>query len=377
MKFKILHIISSLDVGGCENILFNLIKSEKSMQNILVISLNPGGFFKDELIKCGFKIISLDLKKNLFQGLFKSYKEIKKFKPDLIQGWMYHGNIFATFLSLITFQRSILIWNIRQTLYNINYESFSTRFAIFLGKLFSFLPKRILCNSELAIVHHKDYGFKDCFKLIENGVDTEKFYFDKQISNEFKKKLNIDKKNIVIGKIARFHKMKNHKFLIKNILKILEKYKNLTILLIGKNINYENKSIAVLIPGEFRKNFILIEETSEINNYLNAIDLLCLTSNSGEGMSNIIMEAMSVGVSCLSSDIGDNKKLLSSYGKLFTIDNDEEFINKISNFIESFKFPENKSNESRNFIISNYSLENMSNKYNKFYKEIYEYEENK
>ena len=46
MKFKILHIISSLDVGGCENILFNLIKSEKNIQNILVISLNPRGFFK-------------------------------------------------------------------------------------------------------------------------------------------------------------------------------------------------------------------------------------------------------------------------------------------------------------------------------------------
>ena len=132
-----------------------------------------------------------------------------------------------------------------------------------------------------------------------------------------------------------------------------------------------------MIPSEFGKNFILIEETSEINNYLNAIDLLCLTSNSGEGMSNIIMEAMSVGVSCLSSDIGDNKKLISFYGKLFTIDNDEEFINQLSNFIENFKFPENKSNESRNFIISNYSLENMRNKYNKFYKEIYEYEENK
>ena len=43
------------------------------------------------------------------------------------------------------------------------------------------------------MIHHKDYGFKDCFKLIENGVDTEKFYFDKQISNEVKK-LNIDKK---------------------------------------------------------------------------------------------------------------------------------------------------------------------------------------
>ena len=52
-----------------------------------------------------------------------------------------------------------------------------------------------------------------------------------------------------------------------------------------------------MIPSEFGKNFILIEETSEINNYLNAIDLLCLTSKSGEGMSNIIMEAMSVGVS--------------------------------------------------------------------------------
>ncbi len=89
------------------------------------------------------------------------------------------------------------------------------------------------------------------------------------------------------------------------------------------------------------------------------------------------MEAMSVGVSCLSSDIGDNKKLLSSYGKLFTIDNNEEFVNKLSNFIENFKFFENKSNESRNFIISNYSLENMRNNYNKFYKEIYEYEENK
>ena len=47
MNKKILHIISSLDLGGCENILFNFLNFDiSSRSSHLIISLNPDGIFK-------------------------------------------------------------------------------------------------------------------------------------------------------------------------------------------------------------------------------------------------------------------------------------------------------------------------------------------
>ena len=100
MNNTIIHIITSLDVGGAENSLYKLIASNNLLgYTSIVICLKGKGVFGKKLMREGIKVIYLDLKiYNFLKNIFMLIRLIKKTNPALIQGWMYHGNLLAFLL---------------------------------------------------------------------------------------------------------------------------------------------------------------------------------------------------------------------------------------------------------------------------------------
>ena len=143
---------------------------------------------------------------------------------------MYHGNLFALIFYYFS-KKGNLFWNIRQTLYSLKNEKFLTKIIIFLNSLLSKFPKIIICNSELSIKQHQNFGFKKNFIFIPNGIDL----------NKFKKNYKIKKKNFInIAHVARFHPMKNHVLALKVAHQIIKKNDNVKFFFIGKNVTYKN-----------------------------------------------------------------------------------------------------------------------------------------
>lgn len=370
MNFKIVHIISSLDVGGCEKTLYDLLNFDKSKKTkTLIISLNTGGYYKKKLEQSGYKVCSLNIKKNKVINIFLFIKLILNFKPDIIQGWMYHGNFFALIAKAILFKKTTLFWNIRQTLYDIKYEKKNTRIFIFMGKIFSNFPKKILCNSQTSILQHTKYGYSNNFQLVRNGIDTNKFKIDSNSGENFRKKYNIDENAYCIGLIARYHPMKDHNFFVKNILKVINK-KNVMVVMIGRDVKKKKNEIIKIVPNNLINQFILIDEYENINEVLNSLNVICITSRWGEGMSNIIIEAMSTGLNCISSDIGDNKFLIQNFGSTFAVGNNKFFIHLLKEYINLKSSYKKKSKIIRDHIIKNYSLNSMFKNYSYIYKTI-------
>ena len=58
---RIIHIISGLEAGGAESILYNLVKSDKKNKH-LVISLSGHGSYGNLLLKVGIESYFLNLK---------------------------------------------------------------------------------------------------------------------------------------------------------------------------------------------------------------------------------------------------------------------------------------------------------------------------
>jgi glycosyltransferase involved in cell wall biosynthesis len=370
MNFKIVHIISSLDVGGCEKVLFNLLSFDKSKKTrTLVISLNLKGYYAERLIEGGFEVLSLNLKEKKFLSIFLFIKSIINFKPDIIQGWMYHGNLFALFAKFLLFKKTNLFWNIRQTLYDINLEKRYTKLVILICKIFSKFPTKILANSKVSILQHIKYGYADNFQLVTNGVDIHNFKIDNNLGSLFRRKFGISENADCIGLIARYHPMKDHNFFIENILKVLTD-KNIVPVIVGKDIVNQKNKIFQLVPNELRSKFILVDEYNDINEVLNSLNLICVTSRWGEGMSNILIEAMSTGLNCISSEIGDNKVLIKNFGSSYTIGDSITFVSLLNKHISKATDYKKRSMDNRNHIIKNYSLTLMFQKYFEIYNSI-------
>ena len=367
MNLKIVHIITSLDVGGCEKILFNLLSFDKSQKTrTLVISLNLKGYYRKKLIESGFEVLSLNLKEKKFLSIFLFIKSIINFKPDIIHGWMYHGNLFALFAKLLLFKKTNLFWNIRQTLYDVNLEKSSTKFVIFICKIFSKFPTKILANSRVSILQHIKYGYADNFQLIINGVDINNFKIDNNLGSLFRKKFGISENADCIGLIARYHPMKDHNFFIENILKVVTN-NNIVPVIVGKDIVKQKNKIFQLVPNELVSKFILVDEYEDINEVLNSLNLICITSRWGEGMSNILIEAMSTGLNCISSEIGDNKHLINNFGSTYTVGDEITFVSLLNKHISKATDYKKRSMDTRNHIIKNYSLTLMFQKYFEIY----------
>ena len=75
---KILHLITGLDAGGAEGVLYRLILSDKKNFHE-VVSLTENGHYEKELIEKKIKVQSLNLKRGTF-SLFALMKLINILK---------------------------------------------------------------------------------------------------------------------------------------------------------------------------------------------------------------------------------------------------------------------------------------------------------
>ena len=245
-KNKILHIITDLNTGGAEMMLFKILNnfSKKKKIESFVVVLMGRSSLSDKFESLGINIKYLNLKKERipsFRALLKMYNYTKLFKPTIIQGWMYHSNLAALLLKLFLPNNVKIYWNIRQTLYNIKYEKNLSQLVIRILILFSKYINKIIYNSHISKNQHEKLGMdKSNSKIIYNGFEFNIYKPNPLSRKKIRAKYGIPDDAIVIGHIARYHPMKNHKMVIHLASTIINSNSNVWFLMVGKNVSNHN-----------------------------------------------------------------------------------------------------------------------------------------
>ena len=117
---KICHIITGLERGGAERFLFNFLTAGdlSKKTNNMVISLMSEGYYGPLLKKHNIPLRCLNMKRGRIniKSVIKLMQIIKNQKPDIIQGWMYHGNLAGLLGIFVMNKKTKLSWNIRLSL---------------------------------------------------------------------------------------------------------------------------------------------------------------------------------------------------------------------------------------------------------------------
>lgn len=372
---KIAHIIVGLGDGGAEKTLFKLIINDKKF-NHLVISLTTFGKYGKFLKNRGIPVYCLDFKKykiNLLK-VFKLIKILKRFRPNIIQSWMYHSD-FVTSIIKIFFLNTKIIWNIRNSVYSIK-DSLS-RWIIFkmCSRLSYIVPNIIISNSKKAMKEHIVSGYKKSkFKIIYNGVDTKVFNIKKKnfISKRIKKNI-LNARKPFIGMVARFDKQKGHSTLIKGLNILNKKNIQFHFFLVGKNINYKNNKLLNLIrKNNIKSKITLLDQIEDIHNFYPILDLFILSSINGEGFPNVIIEAMACGIPCIVTNVGDAPYIVKKNGWTIQPQSPQEIANYLNLAIKKIGTLEweNKKIESRKIVVKNFSLKRMIDNFHKTWSTI-------
>ena len=376
LKPIVVHIISGLGTGGAERSLYNIANSDLSqIYDFIFISLKGGGLYERKIIDLGHDLKILNLNKlNFFYKLIKLAFQLRKVRPEIIQGWMYHGNLVAAIMKLFTSQNTKLLFNVRHSLSSIKLEKPSTRLVIYLNKYLSRIANKVIFNSNSALAQHTKYGFsKMNSKFIGNGfVDSYKANQAKR--SLIRNNLNFKKNEIVIGHVARLHPMKGHEIFIKSVINLINKNLNIKILMIGKGVNFSNIKFNSLIPHQYKQHFILLGEIENTQDYMEAMDIFCLSSLWGEGFPNVLGEAMLVELPCISTNIGDSAEVIGECGLIVDQPITEEKItNNLEQLVSLSKAElEQIGKKGRERIISNFTITKTLDQYQIIYKEVLE-----
>ena len=103
-NMNILYVVTSLDVGGTQKMLYETIKNmDRDKYQIVVCSLKKGGIYGKILSDLDIKIISLKMNNrsgllNIFifiPSVLKLSKIIHKEKIDIVHSWLFQANIIS------------------------------------------------------------------------------------------------------------------------------------------------------------------------------------------------------------------------------------------------------------------------------------------
>lgn len=200
-------------------------------------------------------------------------------------------------------------------------------------------------------------------KIINNGIDVEKYKFDLKKRKELREKMNL-KNKFVLGNIGRFSYVKNHKFLIEIFNEIQKKEKESILLLIG-NGELEHEIRKQVEQLNLKDKVIFLGITDKVEEYLQIMDVFIFPSNF-EGLGLVAIEAQAAALKVIASNNIPEEVKLTDYLEFLSLKKSQKiWCEKILQYKNNYERKDtSKIIEKKGYSISN-SVKNLKEVYMK------------
>jgi glycosyltransferase involved in cell wall biosynthesis len=313
---RVFHIITGLRDGGAEGVLFRLCTHD-SLDEHLVVSLSDEGKYGALLRAKGILVYPLYMRANRpsLIAFVRLVRLLKMHKPDVIQTWMYHADLFGGIAGRIAGVRNI-VWGIRATTPDFRgaYKSISLMRKI-LAILSGWLPSKIAVCAKRAITSHAGLGYEERkMRLIPNGYDLSEFMMQPVKSEKFREEHGIQKHDVLLGCVGRYDPLKDYSNLLHALSILKQKGIRFYLILIGLGLDNSNAELRLLLEKLNLSDVVrLLGQRDDIPIAMGAFDLHVLSS-SAEGFPNVVCEAMSCETPCVVTDVGDAAYIVGETG---------------------------------------------------------------
>jgi glycosyltransferase involved in cell wall biosynthesis len=323
---RVLHAITGLNVGGAEYMLARfLARLDRHAYASSVLSMLKPGPVAPKIEATGAAVTSLGMSGSTLmpRHVLRLSSLVKATAPDLLHGWMYHGNVAASLAVLVGRRRTPVIWSIHHSLDDIRNEKLKTRLVIRgLAKLSSHTAAISYC-SRISADQHEAIGFDPARRaVIPNGIDVEGFTIRPALRGKLRALLGVGPERFVVGNVARCHPMKDQVNLVRAIGLLAGQGLDVHGVFIGHG--HENGAV----EGAARElgitdRITILGVRGDVVDLLPGMDAFAQSSAWGEAFPLSLGEAMACGVPSVATDVGDTAWLLGREGHVVPPRNSE------------------------------------------------------
>ena len=365
-KTRIIFFIGSLQVGGKERRLIELLTylQGKEQYELMVIVTDPMieyPYFNKLNINC--QVILKSWKKNDLTIFYKFYKKCKQFKPDIIHTW---GRMQSFFALPAVIGLGIPLVNSQITGAPSNLSKWSLNGLV--DQINFSLSTIVLANSQAGL---KAFGPPERkSKVIYNGLNFSRFE-NLAAPEAIKLKYGI-KTPFAVVMVASFSNKKDYPLFFSLAEQITRTRDDISFVAAGDFTGSELEPYLKLAKGNSR--IVLTGRINDVEALVNSctIGVLFTDKINGEGISNSILEYMSLAKPVIAYDAGGTKEIVHHQvnGYLITHETEKEISELITGLIDDREKCTAFGQAGRRIIEAFFLLDRMGKAFEQTYEDV-------
>lgn len=365
-KLNIMHTVISLEVGGLEKIVCDMVSGfDKELFNVEVCCFSTLGELAEKLMDDGINVTLLQITTKHYDPFYplRLGRFLREKKVDVLH--MHSGTFFLGVQAGFLARTPAMIYT------DHGRHLVDPKRLILMNRLSAIFVDKIV-----AVSRELEEYLANVVKLprrkistIINGIDTEKFS-PRPKSASLLREFGISENTKIIGTVGRLAEVKDQSSMIEAFEVVGRHYSDSVLMLVGDGpLKSELQQFAA--DKNLEGKVIFTGTRSDVPELLNLFDVYLLTSLS-EGTSVSLLEAMASGVPPVVTDVGGNPSVVSNGINGFIV-KPKDTVNmskNIINLLENVKLCETVINNAIITVRQNYSSNNMLDRYASIYREM-------
>lgn len=360
---RIAFVIPTLDQSGAERQLTLLAMGlPRDQYEVKVIALNRGGPFAEELRAAGVAVEVLG-KRFRFDPLtwVRLRTSLKAFRPDIVQSFLFAANSYVRLPGIVPKSCRVIVSE-------RCVDSWKSGWQLSLDRRLIRGTSAMTANSESVAEFYQGIGVpRDVITVIPNAMPNRPSDYSRDQAVHL---LGLQSHHRIVGFTGRLAPQKRLTDLIWGFQLLHQIVDDVRLVLIGDGPERDALADAARSLG-CREKIVFAGHRKDAYSLMAAFDAFVLASEF-EGMSNSLMEAMSLGIPCVVSDIAPNLELITheQTGMVFPLRKGPELTKALVRVLQNEELAQRLSQAGRQLVLDHHSVERMIVAHQELYQRV-------
>jgi len=359
-KIKLLHVTSSLKIGGAEAVLVNIIKKLGDREFDHHVIFFHDGPNVEQVERLGAKVYRVKGIVSLYDPVFfmRLFFLIKKLSPNIIHSLLWSANIAARVIAWFLQIPNVSVYHL-----DIFHDGV---FRTYVDRVTRKMANLIIAVSDDVAKSLGDPKSYNRIKIVKNGVDVSEVFKKSAEDSISRESVGLMLGNLVIGSVGRLHAQKNYNLLLKSFSIVNKEFPQTRLVIVGVGPQEDLlKNMAKQLGVEEHVRFIVGKRAY---GYYPIFDIFVQPSDK-EGLSIALLEAMLFGLPCIvTSSNGHHPVIFNKKNGIITSVGDKQMLaSAIASLIQDGMLAKKIGTEGKKRVMAGFSDSAMVSAYKKVF----------